>query len=251
MARDLPLLHHILPLANKLKTITLHPLSLSNEAVIVLQCHTENQFPSPTMHQHPLPHLVVDRETYSLSITSKCEDPLPDTIDIFIPSNFPMVTLSISQIPLSDLIFGHKLQDHLVQDQPIHIDTELELLEELNLPENVKKLTSLHSQLVERTTHDQRGLSAHNLGLFFTTVDCIFDPPPSSLVQLPIPILAEPSILLTPLTLFDCITKLQARLDKARYELALLPHCQPLPDVEAMEFTDHQIVKEKKHTGLQ
>jgi hypothetical protein len=168
-------------------------------------------------------------------------------------SNSPTVTLSIHQTSplLSDLIFGHKSQDHLVQDQPTHIDKELEPLEEFNSPKNVEKLTSLRSRLVERTTQDQKGLSAHDLGLFLTTVDCIFDPLPSSLAQLPTPILAEPSILLTLPFLFDRITKLQARLSKARYELALLSHCQPLPDVEATEFTDHQIVKEKKHTDHQ
>src|SRR5882762_8066095 len=204
-------------------------------------------------HQHPIPHLVVDREIYFLSIAHRCEDPLPDAIDIFMHLNSPTVTLSIHQspLPLSDLIFGHKSQDHLVQDQPTHIDKELEPLEEFNLPENVEKLISLRSQLVERTTQDQKGLSAHDLGLFLTTVDCIFDPLPSSLVQLPTPISAEPSILLTLPFLLNRITTLQARLEKARYELALLPRCQPLPDDEATEFTDRQIVKEKKHTDHQ
>jgi hypothetical protein len=193
----------------------------------------------------------VDRETCFLSTGRRCKDPLPDEIDIFIHSSFPTATLSINPLPLCDLIFAHKLHDHLVQDQLAHIDEELEPLEEFNLPENVEKLTSLHSQLVERTTCDQKGLSAHDLGLFLTTVDCIFDPLPPSLVQLPTPISAEPSILLTPPFLLNCITTLQARLEKARYELALLPHCQPLPDDEATEFTDRQIVKEKKHTDHQ
>ena len=168
-------------------------------------------------------------------------------------SNSPTVTFSIHQSPplLSDLIFGHKSQDHLVQDQPAHINEELEPLEEFNSPENVEKLTSLCSQLVERTTCDQKGLSAHDLGLFLTTVDCIFDPLPPSLVQLPTPISAEPSALLMPPSLFNRIITLQARLEKARYKLALLPRCQPLPDDEDTEFTDHQIVKEKKHTDHQ
>ena len=143
------------------------------------------------------------------------------------------------------------MHDHLVQDQLTPIDEELEPLEEFNSPKNVEKLTYLRSQLVERTTRDQKELSALDLGLFIPTVDCIFDPLPSSLVQLPTPISAEPFILLTPPTVFDRITKLQAQLDKARYELALLPRCQQLPDIEATEFTDHQIAKEKKHTDLQ
>ena len=167
--------------------------------------------------------------------------------------NSPKETLSIHPHPLppSDLIFGHKSQDHLVQDQPARIDEELEPLEEFNSPKNVEKLTSLRSQLVERTTQDQKGLSTHDLGLFLTTVDCIFDPLPPSLVQLPTPISAEPSALLMPPSLFNRIITLQARLEKARYELALLPRCQPLPDDKDTEFTDHQIVKEKKLTDHQ
>jgi len=194
----------------------------------------------------------VDRETCFLSAELRCEDPLHEEIDIFMPSNFLTETLSINPLPPHDLIFAHKLHDHLVQDQLAPIDEELEPLEEFNSPKNVEKLTYLRSQLVERTTHDRKELSALDLGLFITTVDCIFDPLPSSLVQLPTPISAGPSILLTPPSLFNRIITLQARLEKARYELNLLPRCLPLPDdEEPTEFTDRQIVKEKKHIGHQ
>src|ERR1700676_4519469 len=135
---------------------------------------------------------------------------------------------------------------------PAPIRGEIEPREEFNSPENVKKLTFLRSRLVERTTRDQKELSALDLGLFITTVDCIFDPLPSSLVQLPTPISAGPSILLTPPSLFNRIITLQARLEKARYELALLPRCLPLPDdQELTESTDRQIAKEKKHIDHQ
>jgi hypothetical protein len=97
----------------------------------------------------------------------------------------------------------------LVQDQLVHTDKELEPLEEFNSLENVEKLTSLRSQLAERATLVQKALFDLNLPLFLTTVDCIFDPLPASLVQLPTPILAAPSILLTLPSLFKRITKLQ------------------------------------------
>ena len=194
----------------------------------------------------------MDRETCFLSAGLRCEDPLHEETDIFIPSNFPTATLSINPLPPRDLISAHKLHDHLVQDQLAPIDEELEPLEEFNSPKNVEKLIYLRSRLVEKTTRDQKELSALDLGLFITTVDCIFDPLPSSLVQLPTPISAGPSILLTPPSLFNRIITLQARLEKARYELALLPHCLPLPDdQEPSESTDHQIVKEKKHIDRQ
>ena len=194
----------------------------------------------------------MDRETCFLSTGLKCEDPLHEEIDIFIPSSFPTATLSINPLPPLDLISAHKLHDHPVQDQLAPIDEELEPLEEFNSPKNVEKLIYLRSRLDERTTRDQKELSALDLGLFVTTVDCIFDPLPSSLVQLPIPISAGPSILLTPPSLFNRITTLQARLEKARYELALLPRCLPLPDdEEPTESTDRQIAKEKKHIDHQ
>ena len=194
----------------------------------------------------------MDRETCFLSAGLRCEDPLHEEIDIFIPSSFPTATLSINLLPPRDLISAHRLHDQTVQDQLAPIDEELEPLEEFNSPENVEKLTYLRSQLVERTTRDRKELSALDLGLFITTVDCIFDPLPSSLVQLPTPISAGPSILLTPPSLFNRIITLQARLEKARYELALLPRCLPLPDdEEPTESTDRQIVKEKKLIGHQ
>jgi hypothetical protein len=194
----------------------------------------------------------VDRETCFLSAGLRCEDPLHEEINIFIPSNFPTATLSINPLPPRDLISAHKLHDHLVQDQLAPIDEELEPLEEFNSPRNVEKLIYLRSRLVEKTTRDQKELSALDLGLFITTVDCIFDPLPSSLVQLPTPISAGPSILLTPPSLFNRIITLQDRLEKARYELTLLPRCLPLPeDQEPTESTDHQIVKEKKHIDHQ
>jgi hypothetical protein len=159
----------------------------------------------------------------------------------------PTASLTIHQNLTSDLTSGRRLPLPLVQDQPVHTDEELEPLKEFNSPENVEKLTSLRSQLAERATLVQKGLFDLDLPLFLTTVDCIFDPLPTSLVQLPTPISAAPSILLTPPSLFEHITKLQGRLNKARYELALLPRCQPHHDTEDTESTDHQIVKERKH----
>jgi hypothetical protein len=104
---------------------------------------------------------------------------------------------------MSDLTSGRRLPLPLVQDQLIHTDEELEPLEEFNLPENVEKLISLCSQLAERATLIQKGLFDLDLPLFLTTVDCIFNLLPSSLGQLPTPISAAPSILLTPPSLFD------------------------------------------------
>jgi hypothetical protein len=157
----------------------------------------------------PLLHQVEDRETCSLSALDSCEDSLHNAIDYLSDAIIPTASLTIHQNPMSDLISGHKSPLPLVQDQLTHSDEELEPLEEFNLPENVEKLTSLCSQLAERTTLVQKGLFDLDLPLFLTTVDCIFDPLPSSLVQLPTPISAAPSILLTPPSLFDRITKLQ------------------------------------------
>jgi hypothetical protein len=162
-----------------------------------------------------------------------------------------MASLTIHQNPMSDLISGRRLPLPLVQDQLTHPDEELEPLKEFNSPENVERLTSLCSQLTKKATLVQKGLYDLDLGLFLTTVDCIFDLLPSFLTLLPTPISAAPSILLTLPSLFNHITKLQERLNKAKYELALLPCCQEHHNTEVTESTDHQIVKERKHLNHQ
>jgi hypothetical protein len=107
----------------------------------------ENPFLSPTMLPEPLPHQVVDQETCSLS-TLKCKDPLHNATDYLSHTIIPMASITIHQNLTSNFTSGCRLQHPLVQDQPIHTDKKLEPLKEFNSPENVEKLTSLHSSVV-------------------------------------------------------------------------------------------------------